>query len=100
MQESKPGRAVHFARQVTLLLQQALALKREKANLDPFPFFQPTQDLESHLDTLIASKRRLSDRDNARFAKRLRKHRAQLLRFLYVDRLDATNNLAERTAAP
>lgn len=28
------------------------------------------------------------------------KHRPHLLRFLYVDELDATNNLAERTAAP
>ena len=100
MQESKQGRALHFARQVTLLLQQALALKREKASLDPFTFFQRAKALEARLDTLIASKRRLSDRDNARFAKRLRKHRPHLLRFLYVDDLDATNNLAERMLRP
>ena len=100
MQESKQGRALHFARQVTLLLQQALALKREKASLDPFTFSQRAQTLEAQLDELIASKRRLSDRDNARFAKRLRKHRPHLLRFLYVDELDATNNLAERMLRP
>lgn len=100
MQESKQGRALHFARQVTLLLQQALALKREKASLDPFTFFRRAKALEVRLDTLIASKRRLSDRDNARFAKRLRKHRPHLLRFLYVDELDATNNLAERMLRP
>ncbi|MGZ9221803.1 MAG: IS66 family transposase, partial [Anaerolineales bacterium] len=44
--------------------------------------------------------RRLSDLDNARFAKRLRKHRPHLLRFLYIDALDATNNLAERMLRP
>lgn len=100
MKESKSGRALHFARQLTLLLQEALALKTEKANLDPFTFYQRTQALESRLDTLIAPNRRLSDGDNARFAKRLRKHRSHLLRFLYVDELDATNNLAERMLRP
>jgi len=100
MQENKRGRALHFARQVTTLLQEALALKAEKAKLDPFTFFQRAQDLESRLDILIAPQRRLSDCDNARFAKRLRKHRLHLLRFLYVDELDATNNLAERMLRP
>ena len=79
-----------------MLLQHTLALKREKASLDPFTTFQRAQALESHLDSLMDTQRRLSDRDNARFAKRLRKHRPHLLRFLYVDDLDATNNLAER----
>jgi transposase len=100
MKESKSGRALHFARQVTIVLQEALALKAEKARLDPFTFFQRAQDLETRLDSLIATQRRLSDRDNARFAKRLRKHRPHLLRFLYVDELDATNNLAERMLRP
>jgi transposase len=100
MKESKSGRALHFARQVTMVLQEALALKAEKAHLDPFAFYQRAQDLESRLDVLIAPQRRLSDRDNARFAKRLRKHRPHLLRFLYVDELEATNNLAERMLRP
>jgi transposase len=100
IQESKSGRVLHFARQLTTLLREALALKAEKARLDPFTFYQRTQDLESRLDTLIAPQRRLSDRDNNRFAKRLRKHRPHLLRFLYVDELEATNNLAERMLRP
>jgi len=100
MKESKSGRALHFARQLTILLQEALALKAEKARLDPFTFFQRAQDLETRLDVLIAPKRRLTDGDNARFAKRLRKHRPHLLRFLYVDDLDATNNQAERMLRP
>jgi transposase len=100
MKENKSGRALHFARQVTIILQEAMALKVEKARLDPFTFYQHTQDLEARLDTLIAPQRCLSDCDNARFAKRLRKHRPHLLRFLYVDELDATNNLAERMLRP
>lgn len=100
MQESKSGRALHFARQVTAILREALALKAEKTDLDPFTFYQRTQSLEVRLDILIAPSRRLSDPDNARFAKRLRKHRPHLLRFLYVEDLDATNNQAERMLRP
>jgi transposase len=100
MKESKSGRALQFARQMTTLLQEALALKRQKSSLDPFTFFQYAQDLEARLDALIAPQRRLRDGDNARFARRLRKHRSHLLRFLYVEELDATNNLAERRLRP
>jgi len=100
MQEKKTGRALHFARQMTALLQEALRLKSEKPNLDPFTFAQRARSLETQLDQLIAPQRRLTDKDNARFAKRLRKHRPHLLRFLYVDGLDATNNQAERMIRP
>jgi transposase len=100
MKESKSGRALQFARQMTTLLQEALALKRQKSSLDPFTFFQYAQDLEARLDALIAPQRRLKDGDNARFARRLRKHRSHVLRFLYVKELDATNNLAERRLRP
>jgi hypothetical protein len=100
MKESKSGRALHFARQMTTILQEALALKTQKSRLDPFTFFQCAQDLETRLDALIAPQRRLRDADNARFAKRLRKHRPHLVRFLYVDELDATNNQAERMLRP
>ena len=100
MRESKTGRALHFARQATVLLQEAMQLKAEKPNLDPFTFAQRARGLETRLDQLIASQRRLTDRDNARFAKRLRRQRPHLLRFLYVDGLDATNNQAERMLRP
>ena len=100
MQERQTGRALHFARQMTALLQEALRLKSEKPNLDPFTFAQRARTLETQLDQLIAPQRRLTDKDNARFAKRLRKHRPHLLRFLYVDGLDATNNQAERMIRP
>ena len=100
MKESKNGRALQFARQMTTVLQEALELKKQRSSLDPFTFYQRAQELETRLDALIAPQRRLKDRDNARFAKRLRKHRPHLLRFLYVNELDATNNLAERMIRP
>lgn len=98
--ETKSGRALHFARQVTILLQGAIRLKAEKASLDPFTFHQRARAMEARLDVLIAPQRRFSDPDNHRFARRLRKYRPHLLRFLYVDELDATNNLAERMLRP
>ena len=100
MKETKSGRALQFARQMTTVLQKALELKKQKSGLDPFTFYQRARDLETRLDALVAPQRRLSDRDNARFAKRLRKHRPHLLRFLYINELDATNNLAERMLRP
>jgi len=100
MEESKTGRAVQFARDGTTVLRAALLLKAEKSNLDPVTFAQRAQALETQLDTLISKRRKLKDRDNVRFARRLRKHRPHLLRFLYVDGLDATNNLAERQLRP
>jgi len=100
MRASKTGRALAFARQATALLQEAMQLKVEKPNLDPFTFANRTRRLEARLDGLIADQRRFTDPDNARFAKRLRKYRPHLLRFLYVDGLDATNNQAERMLRP
>lgn len=100
MEESKTGRAVRFAQQVTVVLQAALQLKAEKTGLDPGIFAQRAQALETQLDTLISRRRNLKDRENVRFARRLRKHRPHLLRFLYVDDLEATNNLAERQLRP
>jgi len=98
--ETKIRGAVRFARDVTALLQAALALKTQKAQLSPEQFTHQAADLETRLDVLIDVKRQLTDPDNARFANRLRKHRDHVLRFLYVDGLDATNNLAERQLRP
>jgi len=100
IEASKTGRAVCFSRDVTALLRAALALQKEKPTLNPETFDQRAADLETRLDALIDEKRRMTDRDNVRFAKRLRKHRPHLLRFLYVEGLDATNNQAERQLRP
>jgi ribosomal protein L34E len=100
MNETKTGRALRFARQATSLLQESLTLKRQKPTLPARTFSQRARSLEARLDALIASSRRFSDLDNARFAKRLRKHRPHLLRFLYLDEVEPTNNLAERMLRP
>lgn len=100
MQENKTRGAVRFAQDVTALLQEALALKAEKAGLDEATFSLRAAALEARLDALIDPKRQFTDPDNARFARRLRKHRPHLLRFLYVDGLEATNNRAERQLRP
>jgi transposase len=100
IEASKTGRAVCFARDVTALLREALALKADKPTLEADTFAQQASALETRLDVLIDEKRRMTDPDNVRFAKRLRKQRPHLLRFLYVDELDATNNIAERRLRP
>jgi transposase len=100
MRAAKTRGAVRFAQDVTAVLRAALALRTQKATLAPDPFAQQAAQLEQELDTLIDVHRRLTDPDNLRFAKRLRKHRAHLLRFLYLDDLDATNNQAERMLRP
>lgn len=100
LNESKTGGAVRFARDVTATLRAALALRDQKRTLTPADFAAQAAQLESQLDALIATRRQLTDPDNTRLAKRLRKHRQHLLRFLYVDGLDATNNQAERMLRP
>lgn len=108
IEDSKTGRAVCFSQDVTALLREALTLQKEKPALSKETFAQRAAGLEIRLDTLIAERaphrcdenRRMTDPDNLRFAKRLRKHRSHLLRFLYVEGLDATNNQAERQLRP
>jgi transposase len=100
IEASKTRGAVRFARQVTALLRETIQLKAEKPGLPPDVFAERAATLEQRLDALIHTRRRFTDPDNARFAKRLRKHRDHLLRFLYVDELDATNNQAERMLRP
>jgi hypothetical protein len=85
---------------VTQLLRDTLQLKAEKPDWPPATFVERAAALEERLDPLSHERRRFTDPDNARFAKRLRKHREHLLRFLYVDALDATNNQAERQLRP
>jgi transposase len=100
LNESKTGGAVRFARDVTDVLRAALRLRDHKPSLTPADFAAQASQLEAQLDALIDARRQLTDADNLRLAKRLRKHREHLLRFLYVDGLNATNNQAERMLRP
>ena len=100
LNQSKTGGAVRFARDVTAVLRAALQLRDQKRTLAPPDFAAQAAQLETQLDALIDTRRQLTDADNARLAQRLRKHREHLLRFLYIDGLDATNNQAERMLRP
>ena len=97
---SKTGGAVRFARDVTAVLRAALTLRDHQPTLAPADFAAQAAQLEAQLDALIDARRQLTDADNLRFAQRLRQHREHLLRCLYVDGLDATNNQAERMLRP
>lgn len=85
---------------MTAVLRAALTLRDQKPALTPADFAAQAAQFEARLDALIDTRRQLTDADNLRFAKRLRKHREHLLRFLYVDGLAATNNQAERMLRP
>jgi len=100
MRETKTRGAVRFAQEVTALLRQALALRDQQPCLSHKTCRAQVAALEQRLDRLIDPRRRLTDPDNRRFAKRLRKQREHLFRFLYTDGLNPTNNQAERMLRP
>ena len=100
LQREKSRGAVRFPRELAQVLREALALRDEQPKLDRPTFEVRLQHLEAKLDVLIAESRRFTDPDNARWAKRLRKQRRHLLRFLQVEGVEATNNRAERALRP
>jgi transposase len=98
--ERKQGRARQFAQDVLAVLRQALVLKAGATDLQVPEYEAAAAALEEWLDRLLDPARRLRDADNRRLAARLRRHRPDILRFLYWEELDATNNLAERQLRP
>lgn len=100
MEAEKTRGAVRFAQAGMAVLRAALGLREQKLTLSPEAFAAQAAAIEQRLARLIDEKRRLTDPDNVGRAKRLRKQREHLLRFLYVEGLDATNNQAERMLRP
>lgn len=98
LQEMKSGRAVQFTRDLAHLLRAASTLKERRGQLSEHGYQVACGRLEAALDRLLA--RNLTDPDNARFAKTLRKQRPRLLTFLYHDAVPPTNNAAERELRP
>jgi transposase len=98
LMESKSGRALRFSQQVAEVLRTAIGLKARRATLTAHGYAVACGRLEAELDRLLSGE--YSDPDNACFAKLLRKHRAQLLKFLYVEAVEPTNNAAERELRP
>lgn len=82
------------------LLRDALALKAGATDLRAPAYEAAAACLEERLDELIARRRGRTDPDQARLATRLRKHRPDILRFLYWEEVEATNNRAERGLRP
>lgn len=100
MKENKSGVRSLFSRNVSATLKQAIELKKEKQSLTQSQFKRRRKKIECALDSLIDKKRKFSDPDNARFAKRLRKQRRHLFQFLYLDEVEPTNNQSERMLRP
>jgi transposase len=98
IERSKTRAAVRFSRRVAALLRKAMALKRCRAGLSAHGYAVARGRLHAELDRLLAGT--YTDPDYARLAKRLRKQRDHLLRFLDHEAVDATNNLAEREVRP
>ena len=98
IEAAKTRGAVRFSRRVAALLRKALALKRRRGTIGDHGYAVLRGKVHAELDRLLAGT--YSDPDNARLAKRLRKQRQHLLRFLDHDGVDATNNLAEREVRP
>jgi len=98
IESSKTRGAVRFSRRVAALLRRAMALKRRRGTIGDHGYAVLRGKIHAELDRLLAGT--CTDPDNARLAKRLRKQREHLLRFLDHDGLDATNNLAEREIRP
>lgn len=90
--------AVRFSRRVAALLRAAMRLKERRARLTEHGYRVACGRLEAALDRLLES--HLTDPDNAKLARHLKKHRASLLRFLYEEVVEATNNRAERALRP
>lgn len=93
LESQKQRGAVRFAREVKSLLRAAMKLESSV-------YAKQCQYLETKLDRLLSEERQFSDVDNEKMAKSLRKHRPNLLRFLYDNQVEATNNRAERALRP
>ncbi len=100
LSQEKTRGAVRFPRALLAVLREALRLNEEKPQLSEAEFQVRFRALETQLDALIGEKRRFSDPDNARMAKRMRKQREHLFTFLKMEGVEATNNRAERALRP
>jgi hypothetical protein len=75
LQREKKRGAVRFPRELAGLLREALAWREEKGRREPAEFEARLQEWEAKLSARMAEKRRFTDGDHARLARRLRKRR-------------------------
>lgn len=86
--------AVRFPRAVRDLLKHVVEIRKRRGLLAPGMWDLHRNSIEYALDWLLASN--ITHRDNLRLVNHLRAHRDQLLVCLHDERVDPTNNLAER----
>jgi transposase-like protein len=87
-----------LSRRLLRWCKEALHLKKRWDELPDAQYNRAASRLESWLDKLIASP--WEHADAKRLCKRLERHRSELTRFLYDQKLDGTNNAAERALRP
>jgi transposase len=100
LEEKQQRGALRFAREVKSLLRAALKLKQQAGHLEKDVFAKRAKALERKLDKLLSKDRNFSNEANRKMAISLAKQRPHLLRFLYHEKVDATNNQAERDLRP
>jgi transposase len=96
--ESANASAIRFSEQAACLFRGALKLKERKPSLSAHGYRVACGRLEAAFDRLLARSYRQAD--TIRFVKLLRKQRAYLFTFLYIDAVAPTNNAAERELRP
>jgi len=107
---TESAEAVAFSQKVAHLLRRAIQLKERKSEMSPHGYRVAVGKLEAALDRLLAqesancadslSPTSPPDPESAKLVRLLTKQRPHLLTFLYVDEVDATNNISERRIRP
>jgi transposase len=87
-----------LARKLMRWCSDALRLKKRWSELDNVKYERKASRLEDRLDALIRMEHEQADA--RRLCKRLIRHRAELTRFLWDEKLDGSNNAAERALRP
>lgn len=87
-----------LSRKLSRWCKEALRLKKRWAELPDASYELKASRLEDRLDQLVAGDHEHADA--RRLCKRLRRHRKELTRFLWDEKLDGTNNAAERALRP
>lgn len=88
-----------LSRKLSRWCKEALRLKKRWDELDDAAYEMKASRLEDRLDQLAAGPPQ-DHADAKRLCKRLARHREELTRFLWDEKLDGTNNAAERALRP
>lgn len=94
----KPGRPPPFLIELKEVLKGALELKRKKNEFTGPEYVLKREKLEQRMNVLMIAKS--ENADAKRLQKRIRKYRQELFVFLYKEKVEGTNNRAERAIRP